>query len=255
MKTEQISIVLVEPQGPLNIGSVSRAMMNFGFSRLVLVNPQCNHLSMDALRMAVKTKRLLEEAVVVDTLGEALEGVHFAFGTTRRFGKYRNVFYSPDELAEKIHPMGDEVRAALVFGREDKGLKTEELDLCQYFITLPTDEAYPSMNLAQAATICMYEVRKRFAGPPPATIETRVPATNESLERMLRHMQKTLLDIEYLDPLSPDHLLRTYRRLFGQSDVTEREVSILQGLWSRIDWTEGERKKWKKMVEERGDRA
>ncbi|SCY11094.1 RNA methyltransferase [Desulfoluna spongiiphila] len=250
MKTEQISIVLVEPQGPLNIGSVSRAMMNFGFSRLVLVNPQCDHLSLDALRMAVKTKRLLEEAVVVDTLAEALEGVHYAFGTTRRFGKYRNVFFTPDELSEKLHPMGDEVNAALVFGREDKGLKTEELDLCQYFITLPTDEAYPSMNLAQAATVCMYEVRKRFAGPTPEGIETRVPATNESLERMLRHMQKTLLDIEYLDPLSPDHLLRTYRRIFGQSDITEREVSILQGLWSRIDWTESERIKWKKRVEE-----
>ena len=251
MKTEQISIVLVEPQGPLNIGSVSRAMMNFGFSRMVLVNPQCDHLSLDALKMAVKTKRLLEEAVVVDTLAEALEGIHYAFGTTRRFGKYRNVFFTPDELAEKLHPMGEELKAALVFGREDKGLKTEELDLCQYFITLPTDDAYPSMNLAQAATVCMYEVRKRFAGPTPAGLHTRVPATNESLERMLRHMQKTLLDIDYLDPLSPDHLLRTYRRIFGQSDITEREVSILQCLWSRIDWTESERIKWKNRVEEK----
>jgi len=80
MKTEQISIVLVEPQGPLNIGSVCRSMMNFGFSKLVLVNPQCDHLSGDALRMAVKTKRLLEEAVVVDTLADALKDVHCAFG-------------------------------------------------------------------------------------------------------------------------------------------------------------------------------
>ncbi|BCS96004.1 tRNA (cytidine/uridine-2'-O-)-methyltransferase TrmJ [Desulfoluna limicola] len=249
MKTEQISIVLVEPQGPLNIGSVCRSMMNFGFSKLVLVNPQCDHLSGDALRMAVKTKRLLEEAVVVDTLADALKDVHCAFGTTRRFGKYRNVFFSPEETAEKLHPMGEDVKAALVFGREDKGLKTEELDLCQYFITLPTDEAYPSMNLSHATTVCMYEVRKRLTGSSPQSIEERIPATNESLERMLRHMQQTLLDIEYLDPLSPDHLLRTYRRIFGQSGLTERDVNVLQGLWSRIDWTESERKKWKAMAE------
>lgn len=245
MKTEQIAIVLVEPQGPLNIGSVSRAMMNFGFSKLVLVNPQCNHLSADALRMAVKTKRILEEAEVVGTLAEALADVHYAFGTTRRFGKYREIFFSPDEMAEKLHPMGEEARAALVFGREDKGLMTEELDLCQYFITLPTDEAYPSMNLSHATSICMYEVRKRFSGAIPQGIDPRVPATGESLERMFRHMQQTLLDIDYLDPLSPDHLLRTYRRIFGQGDLTEREVNILQGLWSRIDWTESERRKWK----------
>jgi len=159
------------------------------------------------------------------------------------------VFFSPEETAEKLHPMGEDVKAALVFGREDKGLKTEELDLCQYFITLPTDEAYPSMNLSHATTVCMYEVRKRLTGSAPQSIEERVPATNEALERMLRHMQQTLLDIEYLDPLSPDHLLRTYRRIFGQSGLTDRDVNVLQGLWSRIDWTESERKKWKAMAE------
>ena len=237
MLLENISVVLVEPQGPLNIGSISRAMMNFGLSKMVLVNPRCDHLSEDALRMAVKTQSILENARIVDSLEEALAGVNLSFGTTRRFGKYRDLFHAPDEAAEKICSTSNEASVALVMGREDKGLKTEELDLCQYFITLPTDSAYPSMNLAQATSICLYEIRKAHTGVRPDGIDERVPATNDSLERMLRHMQQTLLDIDYLDASNPDHILRTYRRIFGQSNLTEREVNILQGLWSRIDWT------------------
>ena len=249
MLLDQISVVLVEPQGPLNIGSISRAMMNFGFSHLTLVNPQCDHLSNDALRMAVKTQSILENAKIVSTLEAALEGVNVSFGTTRRFGKYRNLFFAPDEAAEKIQATSDEARVALVMGREDKGLKTDELDLCQYFITLPTDETYPSMNLAQATSLCLYEMRKAILGGKPQGIDERVPASSESLERMLRHMRQSLLDIEYLDASNPDHILRTYRRIFGQGSLTEREVNILQGLWSRIDWVESERRKWKSKVD------
>lgn len=246
MKPENICIVLVEPQGPLNIGSVCRSMMNLGFSDLRLVAPEADHLGLEARKMALKAGSLLHSASVHETLGEALSDVNLAFGTTRRFGKYREDFQPADDAADHILSLPDSSRAALVFGREDRGLHTDELDHCQQFITLPTLEAFASMNLSQAATLCMYEIRKKLAGGNISPVTRKEPAAAEDQERMFDHMRQTLLDIEYLNPQNPDHLMRTFRRIFGRAELDEREIRVLQGLWARIDWVEGDRRKKEK---------
>jgi tRNA/rRNA methyltransferase len=228
MNLENMAVVLVEPQGPLNIGSVCRVMMNFGLSDLRLVNPATDHLVDDARRMAVKATPLLEGARLYASLGEALADCHLAAGTTRRFGKYREDFLHPDDAAATLLEATFHGRVAWVFGREDKGLTTAELEMCQRFITIPTMDECPSMNLAQA--------RGKTAGQ-------RKVASIASQEAMFGHMRSTLLDIGYLDPQNPDHILRSYRRIFSRAGLTDREVRILRGLWSRIDWVEGERRK------------
>jgi len=238
-----ISIVLVEPQGPLNIGSVCRAMMNFGFSDLRLVNPQVDHLVEDARRMAVKASPVLEAAAVFNGLPDALSDCQLALGTTRRFGKYREDFLHPDEAGRFLLPWTEKGRVALVFGREDKGLLTAELDLCQRFITIPTTDALPSMNLSQAVSLCLYETAKSFGEAKGMTHGRKRQATGKALEGMYRHMKQTLLDIDYLDSQNPEHILRSFRRIFGRAGLNDREVRILQGLWSRIDWVEAERRK------------
>lgn len=243
MNFENISVILVSPQGPLNIGSVCRAMMNFGFSDLRLVNPQVDHLTDEARRMAVKAGPILEGAVIFPDLASALQDCHLAFGTTRRFGKYREDFLHPDESAKLLLPWAEKGRVAIVFGREDTGLHTSELDLCQRLITIPTNDDLPSMNLAQSVMICLYEISQ-------AAARTRLPAggrkklvTGRTLENMFGHLRDTLIRIGYLDPQNPDHILRTFRRIFGRSGLNEREVRVLRGLWSRIEWLDSEREK------------
>ena len=242
MNFENLSVILVEPQGPLNIGAVCRVMMNFGFSDLRLVRPQVDHLVDDARRMAVKATPLLERASLYPSLEKALEDCHFAFGTTRRFGKYREDFLHPDDSAEVVLPLLEKGRVALVFGREDKGLHTAELDLCQRLLTIPTSDALPSMNLAQSVTVCLYEVSKTAGSrKSPVPSGRKSLATVKSLENMFSHMQDSLLRIGYLDPQNPDHILRTFRRIFGRAGLNDREVRVLRGLWSRIDWLDEER--------------
>jgi len=236
-------VVLVEPQGPLNVGSVCRAMMNFGFSKLRLVNPCCDYHALDARRMALAAESVLNNALVFPTLQKALADCHLAFGTTRRFGKYRQDCLSPGQSADRIRSQPPDMRVALVFGREDRGLHTSELDLCQFFITIPTDSAYPSMNLSHAVALVLYEISKEKAGRENNLSEEDPPARAKDVENMFQHMRQTLLDVEYLDHQNPDHILRAFRRLFGRNGLSEREVRILQGLWSRIDWIEGQRKK------------
>ena len=243
MNIENVAVVLVEPQGALNIGSVCRAMMNFGFCDLRLVNPQVDHLQDEARRMAVKAGSLLDSAGVFPGLAEALADCHFALGTTRRFGKYREDFLHPDEAAEHLLPLTEQGKVALVFGREDKGLLTSELDLCQRFITIPTSDVLPSMNLAQATSLCLYEVSRALGRAQGKGGGRKKLASSKVLEGMYDHLRRTLLDIEFLDPQNPEHILRTFRRIFGRAGLNDREVRILHGLCSRIDWVEGDRKK------------
>ncbi len=237
-----ISLVLVEPQGSLNIGAIARVMLNFGVHELRLVNPRAAHLNEEARRMAVNARPILDQAICYDSLAAALADTHYAMATTRRFGKYRENFLHPQEAARHLLPLTAEGKTALVFGREDSGLETGELDLCQRLITIPTAEELPSLNLAQAVGVCLYEVcqaHKVLHLPP----RSRKLATGVELEAMYNHMRQTLVAIDYLNGQNPEHILRAFRRLFGRAELDPREVKVLQGLWSRIDWLAGQGEK------------
>jgi tRNA/rRNA methyltransferase len=216
--------------------------MNFGFSDLRLVNPQADHLGDEARRMAVKAGMLLENAAIFADLPTALADCHLALGTTRRFGKYREEFLHPEEAGRFLLPWTEAGKVAIVFGREDKGLLTSELDFCHRFVTIPTSGDLPSMNLAQAVALTLYETARAAAEQPAVGHGRKKFASVKNLEGMYRHMKQTLLGIEFLDPQNPDHILRTFRRIFGRAGLNDREVRVLQGLWSRIDWVERERK-------------
>ena len=240
-----LTVILVRPQGPINIGSVCRTMMNFGCTQLRLVSPCKEYKSLEAKKMALSAFNVLENADVFDTLEDALHDIHSAYGTTRRFGKYRKNFLTPATAAGQIEESKGELHSALVMGPEDTGLETSDLDLCQHFITIPTHDSYPSMNLSHSLSVLLYEVSlKSDAGQKFYDPKVKDPATGKELESMFGHMRQTLLDIEYLDPQNPDHLLRTYRRIFGNAGLTSRDVRIIRGLMSRIDWTESERRKY-----------
>lgn len=235
MNTENITVVLVEPQGPLNVGSVCRAMLNFGLLDLRLVNPKADHLLHEARQMAVKATTVLEKAKVFNCLADALADCTLSIGTTRRFGRYREDMLHPDEAAELLLPVTTEAKVALVFGREDKGLHTAELDLCQRFVTIPTSDKLPSMNLAQAVALCLYEVSKAKGKLTSADHGRKQLASNDNLERMFQHMQQTLTQVGFLNPDNPDHILRAFRRILGRAGLNEREVRIMRGLFSQID--------------------
>lgn len=240
---DNISVVLVEPLGGLNIGSVCRVMANFGLSQLRLVNPKVNHLGDDARKMAVKASPLLDSAQIYADLPSALADCCFSIGTTRRFGKYRENLWHPDQAASNSLEMSAQGRVALVFGREDHGLFNEELDLCQRLMTISTCEPVASMNLAQAVAVTLYEIRKVQGELAGKQVKGKSLAANQDLEQLFAHMRQTLLDIEFLDAQNPEHILRGLRQMFGRAGLSTREVRILQGLMSRIDWVENERRK------------
>ena len=229
-----IAIILVEPKGSGNIGSIARAMMNFGFSDLRLVNPRVDHLNKEATDMAVSAKKsLLKNCQLFGSLAEALADCKIAIGSTRRLGKYRDHWIKPDNIKNYCSPTK---KVGLVFGREDHGLTTDELSMCQYFISIATDPTLPSMNLAQAVTICLYELSKNRLTITDNYSKEIESASIADLEGMYAHILKALDKAKFLDAQNPNHLLKTFRKIFGRTTLEKREVRIIHGVFSRIEW-------------------
>lgn len=230
-----LSVILVEPQSPGNIGMVCRAMKNMGLSQLRLV-AGCDHLHPEALKFAVSAKDLLEQAVVFRSLPDALADISISVATTRRSGKYRQELLSPPQAAQAL--LNSPGAAALVFGREDHGLSTAELSLCSLQATIPSSTEYGSLNLAQAVLIFCYEL---FGASDAETATAqRSLASSSEMEPLFSHIEHTLLRIGHLNPQNPDHIMRSLRRIFFRAELDRREVAILRGMFSQIDWAAGD---------------
>jgi len=230
---DRISIVLVEPQSPGNVGMVCRAMKNMGLADLRLVKG-CRTDHREARKFAVSARDLLDNARLFDSLEDALADREITVATTRRHGKYRNEMFTPREVAQEIRSAIGDNRAALVFGREDNGLTTDELSLCRWNATIPTSEEYGSLNLAQAVLIFCYEL---FLGFGDNTQDrSRSVASVLEMEMLYGHMENSLLRIGFLNPQNPAHVMRSLRRIFARAGLDSREVAIIRGMMSQIDW-------------------
>lgn len=256
-----IRLVLVEPAGPLNVGSVARVMKNMGLHRLMLVNPQCDHLGAEARQMAVHAAEILETAQVAPTLTTGLSGCCKVVATTGRTQTPGLTLESPKTtltwLLSAIAP-GDPAppEVALVFGPEDRGLNNAELNQAHRFLHIPTNPVYPSLNLAQAVGICCYELSQLIspldnAEAPnptaprpleqvPETIQTApgwpTPAAIEDLEAFYEHFAALLLDIGYLHPHTADSRMEKFRRLLRRAMPSSEEVKMLRGIIRQMRW-------------------
>lgn len=231
-------IVMVEPQSPGNIGMACRAMKNMGLKHLRLVKG-CDRFHPEALKFAVAARDLLEKAEIFPDLASAIADCTLTAGTTRRHGKYRQEILSPPELADIFRQQaGPDNRAALIFGREDSGLTTDELSLCRWHATIPTNPDYGSLNLAQSVLLFSYELGK--AGESPGGGRELDLACSAEMEALFGQMDGCLQKIGFLNDQNPGHIMRTMRRILFRSQLDSREVAILRGMFTQIEWASGD---------------
>jgi tRNA/rRNA methyltransferase len=234
--SERVAIVLVEPQSPGNVGMVCRAMKNMGLADLRLVNP-CDITDDEALKFAVSARTLLETARIFPNLADALADTPLSVATTRRAGKYRQELLTPSEAVRVIGQDIGANRAAFVFGREDHGLTTDELACCRYQATIPSNPDCGSLNLAQAVLIFCYEL----AGSTLASVPvTRQLAGVPEHEDFFGQLERTLVRIGFLNPQNPGHIMKSLRRIYQRAQLDSREVAILRGMLTQIDWAKNE---------------
>lgn len=234
LRAQDFTFILVRPRYPGNIGSACRAIKNMGFTKLRLVRPSVLPTHPESLRLAVGAADLARKAKIFDHLEDAVKGLRYLVGTSRRTGKYRRDFVSLPDIGQKL-PLKQKV--GILFGSEEKGMTNKELGLCNLVTMIPSNPDFPSLNLAQSVAVTAYQLRLLMTMDLP-NIEGRTfdPAAVEEVEGMYQHLEKTLHAIGFLHEKNGFHMMRTIRQLFGRTQMNEREVRIFRGICRQIAW-------------------
>jgi tRNA/rRNA methyltransferase len=227
----RVRVVLVEPKGPFNIGSVARIMKNMGLSRLDLVNP-AEYRNDDGLKAAVGARDVLDSARIFDTLEDAVADTSLVVGTTRRTGKLRRVHCTVEDLPGRIYPALINGYVSILFGREESGLLTSETDLCNMLVRIPSSVAFPSLNLSHAVAVVCYKI---FTEAMIQRVDCFLrPAANEEVEGFLDYLQRVFTDIGFFSKGTPAYVVTLFRRIFGRALLEEEEIEQLTHVFHRL---------------------
>ncbi|HEY8712672.1 MAG TPA: RNA methyltransferase [Thermoanaerobaculia bacterium] len=228
-----LRIVLVEPREAGNVGAVARVMKNFGFDDLVIVGEHPQLLPV-AGWWASGADDLLERARFTTTLQEALADAHLTVATTSTRGRTTPADFTPQELAPQLSLLTEGQILALVFGREDSGLTREEVVQCHRTALIPTNEQFPTMNLAQAAGVFCFALS---SVERKSTMRELAPAI--LIERLHERLEALLLEVGFLHANNPARIYDEVRAMIGRASLDQREVTVLLGLVRQIEWKIG----------------
>lgn len=242
-----IRIVLVETSHPGNIGAVARAMKNMQLESLYLVRPK-QFPDGQAMARSSGAIDVLNNAVVCGSLAEAISDCQLVIAASARRRSIPWPMTSAPEAALKLIQRGQVAPVAMVFGREDRGLNNEELDHCHFMVQLPANPEFSSLNIAAAVQVFSYEIRKAFLADKSLQV-TNASAPNEAndlndvdrfasshnLMNLFTHLEKTLIQVNFMPAHRTRTLMRKLMRFFYKSQITEEEVSIFRGILSELD--------------------
>ena len=240
IQRDLLTVVLVSPRNPLNIGAAARAMANFGFSRLTVVAPYEEHWR--EAKSAVQAEGLLQNARRTQSLAEAVADCTLVLGTgTLTHRKAEQPVIPLPALAPSVQQALDcGGRVALVFGSEKHGLTRENLSLCHMLVEIPTDARQPSMNLGQAVAVCLYELTR----PPdavtsaslPGNVDSTTPAASGALERLAGVIVTTMTAANYSPRAMQSANRHDLRLLLRRLHLDGSDTRRILGLFRRILW-------------------
>jgi tRNA/rRNA methyltransferase len=236
-------IVLVRPHVAANLGATARVMRNMGLTDLVLVDPVADPADPSARQLSTHGEEILDRCRVVPDLGAAVSDcVLVAATSARQGGLFRKQSAGlPEEVLPRLVEALALGPAALVFGPEPSGLTNAEITRCHWLVHVPSDPAYPALNLAQAVAICLYELRRAWLRKTEPAGAAPVLAPFADQERMFAHLHDALVDVHFLYGDKADALWHGIRHLLGRAGLTPMEVELLHGLARQLRWHAAQR--------------
>tara|TARA_B100000579_G_scaffold120678_1_gene97124 strand:+ start:527 stop:1264 length:738 start_codon:yes stop_codon:yes gene_type:complete len=234
---KNLKVILVEPAGKINVGSVARLCENFGVKELRLVSPRCDYLATEARKMAVKGVKILEEAKVYKNLNSAISDCSRVVATCGRKEHGEIPLNSNKEaLFWTLESKRDE-SIALVFGREDRGLSNEELLKANKVISLNTSKNYPSLNLSHAVAIVLHQFNQLSELDLLKTNKIiRHPANLIKLEDFINDAGTLLLEIGFLMKHTYKARVSKIKQMLIRAEINDDELALIRGILSQVRW-------------------
>tara|TARA_B100000963_G_scaffold102587_2_gene88820 strand:- start:12104 stop:12829 length:726 start_codon:yes stop_codon:yes gene_type:complete len=234
LKSNLINIVLVDTIHPGNIGSVARAMKTMGLSRLSLVNPRI-FPSDDAIALAGNATDVLDNANIFKSIKEAIKDSTFVYATSARDRSIKWPLLNSEEAAKCIvQESNNDKEISIIFGKEDRGLTNDELELANKLIEIPANPKYPVLNIAMSVQIISYEIFKVSNLNLYKEWRDYPEVSSEKLQMMIDHFIDTAIEIDVIDPKNPKKIISRIKRMFTRLQPDEMEASFMRGFLSGI---------------------
>lgn len=236
LSRDRVSVVLVRAHNPLNIGAAARAMVNFGFDDLRVVEPYDD--AWRRARSAVGASSVLKTARTFPSLAEAVADCSLVLGTASISRRHpTSPVLSLPELSRELPATENQGRLALVFGSEQSGLSNEEVNHCSAILCIPTQPVQESMNLGQAVAVCLYELARHTQPPlpePATPVSDAAPATEEDRERLTQSLERILHKSGYIKPGAARSIRFQIREMLHRLQLSAKDTHWILGMLSRI---------------------
>jgi len=232
-----LKIILVEPNGPLNVGSVARLCSNFEVEELRIVSPKCDIFSLEAKKMALRGQKFLDHCKIFDNLEKAIFDCDLVLASCGRIdvGKY-SFFESSEDIFNWTISFKKINNLAIIFGREDRGLTNDELLLANKTFNIPTSMDNPSLNLSHAVSIALYELKKSSKRNVDQELKVFNLASSKQIYDLFLEIEELLLKVGYLLEHTSKAKISKFKNFILRANTSMHEINVLRGIVHQINW-------------------
>ena len=232
-----LKVILVEPNGPLNVGSVARLCSNFEVDELRIVSPKCDICSLAAKKMALKGYKFLENCKIFDDLQKAIFDCDLVLASSGRIDVNKNSFFgSSEDIFDWTLSFKKINNLAIIFGREDRGLTTSELLLANKTFNIPTSKNNLSLNLSHAVSIALYELNKSSKRNFDQELKVFNLASSKQIHDSFLEIEELLLKVGYLLKHTSKAKITKFKNFILRSNTSSHEINVLRGIVHQINW-------------------
>ena len=232
-----LKIILVEPCGPLNVGSIARLCSNFNVDELRIVSPKCDIYSLETKKMALKGINFIKECKIYQSITDSISDCDLVLATCGRINNAKECDKnSLENISEWIRNFKVIKNLGILFGREDRGLTIRELLIANKVFTINTHKKFPSLNLSHAVSIVLYELSKITKSDNVLKKKDLDYATSKQIEDSFFEIEKLLLKTGYLLPHTLNAKLCKFKKYIHKSETSKHELDTLRGIVHQINW-------------------
>tara|TARA_Y100000589_G_scaffold322581_1_gene355719 strand:+ start:1630 stop:2379 length:750 start_codon:yes stop_codon:yes gene_type:complete len=233
----KLKIILVEPSGPLNVGSIARLCSNFNVDQLRIVSPKCDIYSLETKKMALKGINLIKKCNIYESLLDSISDCDLVLATCGRIHYSKeNDFDSLENISSWLRNFKELKNLAIIFGREDRGLTNRELLMANKVLSVKTNKNFPSLNLSHAVSIVLYELSKINEADKFQKKKEFDFATSKQIEDSFLEIEKLLLKTGYVLPHTLDAKISKFKKYIHRSETSKQELDVLRGIVHQINW-------------------
>jgi len=232
-----LKVILVEPNGPLNVGSVARLCSNYEVDELRIVSPKCDIFSLEAKKMALKGQKYIDDCKIFDNLKNAIFDCDLVIASSGRIDVSKDsIFESSEDVFNWTKSFKKINNLAIIFGREDRGLTNSELLLANKTFYIPTSQNNPSLNLSHAVSIALYELNKSSEKNLKKELKVFNLASSKQINDSFVEIEEMLLRVGYLLKHTSRAKISKFKKYILRANTSMHEMDVLRGIVHQINW-------------------